>query len=162
MRGINIGYVKSLKMDLNSILVLVHIKSPHILIPKDSIIETNQIGIFSDFVIDIVPLKQITLNEVQLFNVFNKQCHNSKFLCHANYIYGYKGLNYDDLIRASTRIAQRFDDPRLYELCYIIFNNLIEISNDFNFFTSDLANISYLIYYIFKYFLFNLFFINYE
>lgn len=157
MRGIDVGYVKSLKMDLNAILVLVHIKSPSIFIPKDCIIETNQIGILNDFIIDIVPLRQISLYEIKNFNVFDNKCKSSEFMCHANYLYGYKGLNYDDLIRASTRIAQRLDDPNLYKIGYIIFNNFIDMSSDFYHLSLDLANISCLIYYIFKYFLFHLF-----
>nr|YP_009332753.1 hypothetical chloroplast RF22 [Membranoptera weeksiae]AHZ94765.1 hypothetical chloroplast RF22 [Membranoptera weeksiae] len=135
-------------MKINSIVVLVYIKSSKILIPKRSIIETNQTGLFNDIVIDIIPLgqlpviKQLSTKEIDI-NVFSNNCLKSKFLCNYHYLYGGRGLNYDDLMRAATRISQRFDDPRFFSLFYIFLQNNIDISDDILY---VFKNISYILY----------------
>lgn len=146
MRGVNIGYIKNIKTDLNSILVLVYIKSINILVPKNSIIETNQAGLLNDAVIDIIPLEVITDTEISDINVLSKECYQSKFLCHFNYLYGERGLNYDDLIRSATRISQRFDDPHFFSLFYNFLKNCIKISSDVSIITSDIAHTTSLFY----------------
>nr|YP_010502316.1 uncharacterized protein Ycf22 [Grateloupia turuturu]QHD45185.1 Ycf22 [Grateloupia turuturu]UXC96729.1 uncharacterized protein Ycf22 [Grateloupia turuturu] len=146
MRGINIGYVKNIKMNFNSVLVLVHVKSNNILIPKNAIIETSQTGLLNDAVIDILPLETIFIENMRDFDVFSNVCLESKFLCNLSYIYGERGLNYDDLIRAATRISQRFDDPRFFNLLYIFLQNSLEISE-------DIANTTALFYHLLRNFL---------
>lgn len=146
MRGVNIGYIKSIKIDLNSILVLVHIKSSNILIPRNSIIETNQTGLLNDAVIDIIPLEKIKLEEFQHSNVFSKECIQSSLICHLNYAEGDRGLNYDDLVRAATRISQRFDDPNFFNIFYLFLQNSIELSDDILSITVDISNLLTLMY----------------
>jgi len=130
MRGVNIGYIKNLQIDVNSVLILGYIKSSNILIPKNSIIETNQTGLFNDTVIDIVPLEQIKTSDIKSVNLFHKNCLTSTVFCSNQYVVGHRGLNYDDLVRATTRIAQRFDDPRFFSLLYMFLQNSLEISDD--------------------------------
>ena len=131
MRGVNIGYVRSLKINPNSVLVSIYITSSNILIPKNSIIETSQTSLFNNTIIDIIPLEKNFINDWNDINVFKQDCYKSPVLCHHQYVVGERGLNYDDLIRATTRIAQRFDDPRLFHLCYLFLQNSLEISDDF-------------------------------
>lgn len=131
MRGVNIGYVQSLKINPNSVLVAVYITSSDILIPKNSIIETSQTSLFNNTVIDIIPLEKNLLNYFKEVNVFREDCYKSKILCNHQYIIGQRGLNYDDLIRATTRITQRFDDPRFFHLFYFFLQNSLLISDDF-------------------------------
>lgn len=45
------------------------------------------------------------------------------------YVTGDRGLNYDDLVRSTTRISQRFDDPRFFNLFYVFLQNGIEITD---------------------------------
>lgn len=158
MRGVDIGYIKSIKMDLNSILILAYINSSNTFIPKNCLIETCQTGLLSDCIIDVIPLEAINYNDTFNFNVFSSACYNSKFICHSSYLYGYRGLNYDDLIRAATRISQRFDDPRFFHSFYIFIQNSISISNDLVYLLNDLANIADLFYYTLRNCLFNLLF----
>nr|YP_010985830.1 hypothetical protein RMF00_pgp189 [Grateloupia asiatica]WOL36748.1 hypothetical protein [Grateloupia asiatica] len=146
MRGIHIGYVKNIKMNFNSVLVLVHIKSKNILIPKNAIIETSQTGLLNDAVIDILPLKIMFRENIRDIDVFSELCLESEFLCNLSYIYGERGLNYDDLIRAATRISQRLDDPRFFNLLYIFLQNSLEISE-------DIANTTSLFYHFLRNFL---------
>nr|YP_009391810.1 hypothetical protein [Acrosorium ciliolatum]ARW59954.1 hypothetical protein [Acrosorium ciliolatum] len=144
LRGVKIGSVEKIKMKVNSLIVLVFIESPSILIPKCSIIETNQTGLFNDTSIDIIPLVKLKYNRI---NVFSKTCLNSDFLCNNHYLIGNRGLNYDDLVRAATRISQRFDDPRFFNLIYLFIKNGINISDEILF---SINNISYFIYFFTK------------
>ncbi|CCP38218.1 conserved hypothetical plastid protein (plastid) [Chondrus crispus] len=149
MRGVNIGYIKNLKIDLNSILVLVNIKSSHILIPKNSIIETNQTGLLNDAIINIIPLEHIKIKDTQSVNVFSSQCITSPFLCHLNYVEGDRGLNYDDLVRAATRLSQRFDDPAFFNVFYLFLQNSIDLSDNIVNMTFDLSDLITIFYSVF-------------
>nr|QCI07673.1 hypothetical protein [Nitophyllum punctatum] len=116
--------------------MLVHIHSPKILIPKDSIIEINQSGLFNDTFIDIIPTQKLGIDissmdyDKESVDVFANSCLESQFLCNYHYLQGDRGLNYDDLIRATTRISQRFDDPRFFCLFYLFLQNSINISDE--------------------------------
>lgn len=157
MRGVNIGYIQSLKINLNSVLVTASINSTHILIPKKSIIETNQTSLFNNTIIDITPLMTNDKYYPQRINVFDKKCYKSAFLCNYQYVIGHRGLNYDDLIRATTRIVQRFDDPRLFSLFYFFLYNSLEIFDELPIIISNTGSILEIFYCILKsLFLYNL------
>nr|QJH88243.1 Ycf22 [Pterocladia lucida] len=128
MRGISVGYVQDLKLGFNTVIVLVNINSTNIFIPKNSIIETSQTGILKDAIIDIIPLEVIKMSKIPYIDHFSNDCYMSKFLCNYHHLYGERGINYDDLIRATTRISQRFDDPRFFNLCYLLLQRLINVS----------------------------------
>nr|WCH56280.1 hypothetical protein [Hypnea sp.] len=146
MRGTNIGYVKKIKIDLNSILLLVYIKSRNILIPKDSIIETNQTGLLNETVIDIIPLNVLNYQVSKSVNVFSKECQISNIVCHLNYMEGERGLNYDDLVRAATRISQRFDDPGFFNIFYLFLQSSIDLSDDLLNIMFDTSNFISIVY----------------
>lgn len=146
MRGVNIGYIKGVKTGLNSILVLVYITSTNILIPKNSIIETNQTGLLNDTVIDILPLERIDNRNVDRIDLFSRDCIKSRFVCHLSCLEGDRGLNYDDLVRAATRISQRFDDPSFFNIFYLFLQNSVELSDDILSMTVDVSNLLTLLY----------------
>lgn len=130
LRGFDIGSVIDVTSEINSILVLININSCSYLIPKNSLIETNQTGLLNDSIIDIIPLEILSAEESLHLDPLDSQCIDSKILCHLSYVEGERGLNYDDLIRATTRISQRFDDPRFFNLFYIFLQNGIELSDN--------------------------------
>nr|YP_009295723.1 conserved hypothetical plastid protein [Mastocarpus papillatus]AOL58207.1 conserved hypothetical plastid protein [Mastocarpus papillatus] len=146
MRGVNIGYIKNINIDVNSVLILVHITSHSILIPKNSIIETNQTGLLNDAVIDIIPLEQVSIYDIKNIDIFSQKCIKSRIICHLNYLEGERGLNYDDLVRSATRISQRFDDPTFFNLFYLFLQNSIELSDNIVNVTFDLSNAITLFY----------------
>ena len=150
MRGVNIGYIQSLKINLNSVLVTAYINSTNILIPKKSVIETNQTSLFNNTTIDITPLTIENKVGSQLVNVLDKKCYSSAFLCNYQYVIGHRGLNYDDLIRATTRIVQRFDDPRLFSFFYFFLYNSLETFDEFPAIISSTSDILDMFYYILK------------
>ena len=130
LRGLVIGSVVEISSELNSVLALVRLNSSSFLIPKNSLIETNQTGLLNDSVLDIIPLEVITSDYSAALDPLSAHCGSSQILCHLSYIQGHRGLNYDDLIRATTRISQRFDDPRFFNLFYIFLQNTVELTDN--------------------------------
>lgn len=137
-RGIKIGVVTRVSVNASKVVTLLKIKSHKILIPINSIFEANQIGIFNDIVVSITPPKIYTLEN----SIDDKSI---KFLTPNSYIKGYKGISYDDLIRSTTRISQRFDDPRFFSLFYVFLKNSIYLSDEVLIFTHNFANILYIL-----------------
>nr|YP_009314481.1 Hypothetical protein ycf22 [Liagoropsis maxima]SCW22735.1 Hypothetical protein ycf22 [Liagoropsis maxima] len=144
LRGLSIGSVVDIASQTNSVLAIANIYSSSQLIPKNSLIETNQMGLLNDSVIDIIPLEIIKESQLNSFNPLSKTCLDYPILCHLSYIQGDRGLNYDDLVRATTRISQRFDDPRFFHLFYIFLQNSIELTDRFVDILTSLADMTYL------------------
>nr|YP_009541608.1 hypothetical protein [Synarthrophyton chejuense]AYR05617.1 hypothetical protein [Synarthrophyton chejuense] len=129
IRGIQIGSIQSIKIKPTCVLTLAKINSDNIFIPKDSIIEISQTGLLNDSVIDIIPLDLLNSLDKPSINLFTSKCKNSNLICNNMYITGDRGLNYDDLVRSTTRISQRFDDPRFFNLFYVFLQNGIEVTD---------------------------------
>nr|YP_009314892.1 Hypothetical protein ycf22 [Scinaia undulata]SCW23347.1 Hypothetical protein ycf22 [Scinaia undulata] len=141
-RGLNIGSVVDVMIGVNSVLTLVLIDSVTNIIPVNSLVETNQTGLLNDAVIDIVPLEIIESVNRSMLNPLSEDCEDTHILCHLSYLEGDRGLNYDDLIRATTRISQRFDDPRFFNLFYIFLQNSIELTDNLASIFTDFSNFS--------------------
>lgn len=139
LRGINIGSVVDITSEINSVLVLVDINNSLIAIPKNSLIETNQTGLLNDTAIDILPLDLVAQSKNMIVSPLSSECFSSRILCHLSYVEGERGLNYDDLIRATTRISQRFDDPRFFNIFYTFLQNGIEFSDNIVSISSDIS-----------------------
>jgi len=140
LRGISIGSVVDITSEINSVIVLVSINNSSITIPKNALIETNQTGLLNDTAIDILPLDILSERSDSIPNPLSSGCFESRILCHLSYIEGERGLNYDDLIRATTRISQRFDDPRFFNIFYTFLQNGIEFSDNMVSISSDISS----------------------
>lgn len=145
LRGVTVGSVRCVNVHINKIIVLVSIKSHKILIPRNSLFESHQIGLFNDVVINITPLEYIKSDNLLLKMSISDKSASSLFILPNSYIKGYKGINYDDLIRATTRISQRFDDPRFFSLIYLLLRNLIYISDELSNLLSSSSHLSNLL-----------------
>ena len=130
LRGLSIGRIISIKLHVNTVVVLAKINSSLNPIPRNVLIETNQTGLLNEAVIDIFPLENIEILNKQFIDPLSSKCLNSKIICNLSHLKGNRGLNYDDLVRATTRISQRFDDPRFFNLFYIFLYNGIELSDN--------------------------------
>nr|YP_009315707.1 Hypothetical protein ycf22 [Trichogloeopsis pedicellata]SCW24365.1 Hypothetical protein ycf22 [Trichogloeopsis pedicellata] len=129
LRGLVIGSVIEVSNELNSVLALVKVNSSQMVIPKNVLIETNQTGLLNDTVIDIIPLELVSYPFGTVLDPLSETCNDKHILCHLSYVQGDRGLNYDDLIRATTRISQRFDDPRFFNLFYMLLQNSVELTD---------------------------------
>nr|ARW60561.1 hypothetical protein [Polysiphonia sp.] len=145
-RGVKIGFVSRVSTHLNKVVILLNIKTLETVIPQNSLFEANQIGLFNDIVISITPLDYIELKSIKYDFTLSKDCVSSSFICPNSYIKGYKGVNYDDLVRATTRISQRFDDPRFFKLFYLFLRNGINFSDELILLIHNLSNIFHLLF----------------
>lgn len=130
-RGINIGSIQSIKLKSDCVLVLAKVNSSKITISKNSIIETTQTGLLNESIIDIIPFDNLHNVNCLYNNPLSNLCDTANFICNGMYLKGDRGLNYDDLIRSTTRISQRFDDPRFFNLFYVFLQNGIELTDVF-------------------------------
>nr|YP_009396562.1 hypothetical protein [Vertebrata australis]ARW65748.1 hypothetical protein [Vertebrata australis] len=129
-RGVKIGAIYRINLHVNKVVILVKINSSKILIPKDVIFEANQMGLFNDIVISINRSNSLFPVSYQDVVLHKNSSHMSNFITSNSYIKGYKGISYDDLIRSTTRISQRFDDPRFFSLFYLLLKNGIYLSDE--------------------------------
>ena len=143
LRGLSIGGIISIKLHVNTVVVLAKINSSLNPIPRNVLIETNQTGLLNEAVIDIFPLENIEILNKQFIDPLSSKCLNSKIICNLSHLKGNRGLNYDDLVRATTRISQRFDDPRFFNLFYIFLHNGIELSDNIVYLSLQLLDLLY-------------------
>ena len=143
LRGLSIGRIISIKLHVNTVVVLAKINSSLNPIPRNVLIETNQTGLLNEAVIDIFPLENIEILNKQFIDPLSSKCLNSKIICNLSHLKGNRGLNYDDLVRATTRIYQRFDDPRFFNLFYIFLHNGIELSDNIVYLSLQLLDLLY-------------------
>ena len=138
LRGIQVGTIQNLQLKSNCVLALAEIYSYKTIIAKDSIFETTQTGLLNDTVIDIIPLKNLEgyLNTSPI----SFSCNSSKIICNNTYILGDRGLNYDDLVRSTTRISQRFDDPGFFYLFYMFLTSSVEVVEGVSTFLKDFSD----------------------
>lgn len=129
MRGICIGFVQSVKLKFNSVLVIVKMESGKVVIPACSLIETTQTGLLNEPVIDVIPFSNLVVNDSPEYSPLSSLCNSSVIICNNAYVIGDRGLNYDDLIRSATRISQRFDDPRFFNIFYVFLQTGIEATD---------------------------------
>lgn len=130
MRGVTIGFIKNIKLKTNCVLVQATINSHRTIIPSDAIVETTQTGLLNEAIVDFIPTKFFSFHETN--EPLSASCRSSSIICNNMYLQGDRGLNYDDLIRSTTRISQRFDDPRLFSLFYSFLQNGRELTETFS------------------------------
>nr|WGH13764.1 hypothetical protein Ycf22 [Lophurella pseudocorticata] len=130
LRGVKVGYVSRVGIHFNKVIVLLNINKRNHVIHQNSIFEATQVGLFNDIVVTITPLENIESKNFMSTFILDKDCSSLSIICPNSYIRGYKGINYDDLVRATTRISQRFDDPRFFNLFYLLLKNGINISDE--------------------------------
>lgn len=138
MRGISIGFINNIQLKVNSVLVSVTISSHKILIPKNSLIETSQTGLLNESVVDIIPVESTNFNISE--NPLSVMCDSSSIICNNMYLSGERGLNYDDLVRATTRISQRFDDPTFFYLFCGFLEQTVGLIDSFSIFFQMMLN----------------------
>ena len=140
MRGVQVGSVQNIQLKLNSVLILARINSSKIVIPRNSIIETTQTGLLNESSIDIIPLEVFRFQDRSNYNPLSGSCNSFSIICHKMYVNGDRGLNYDDLVRSTTRISQRFDDPRFFSLFYVFLQNSIELTESFLYLITNVSD----------------------
>ena len=129
-RGVAIGRIASINPKTNAVDIVIEITQPEFVIPRESIVETNQSGLIGETVITIVPLTQVPESAVSL-SPFGEGCEEAIIACDGDFLPGREGISYDTLIRSADEIANALSDPELIEDLKEIADNTSQITENF-------------------------------
>lgn len=111
-RGVKVGRIVSVSPTANEARVTLEIQSSDFVIPRDVIVEANQIGLIGETSIDIVPQTQLS-EEALAMSPLGSECDPEIILCDGTLVSGVVGVSYDTLIRTTAQLAERLDNPEL-------------------------------------------------
>lgn len=110
-RGVQIGKVQNLQPESSSVKVSVAIDNPKLVIPRDSLVETNQSGFLNSTTIDIFP--KANLAEGANFDPISQDCDNNKIVCRGITIDGKTGVNFTQIVRETSETMRKLNDAEL-------------------------------------------------
>lgn len=111
-RGVKIGRVTELKPGLNSVDVMLEITSSEFTIPRNVIIQSNQIGLLNEGYVDIIPKGNIPQNITEL-DPLSPDCPET-ILCNQARIPGEIGIDIMRLIGSLYEFSEIYGNPQLY------------------------------------------------
>jgi phospholipid/cholesterol/gamma-HCH transport system substrate-binding protein len=113
-RGVKVGQVTRIKPQLNGVLVGFRVESPDLLLARNSTIETSQSGFVGQTILSISPQESVPQTQLaEAMTPFSPNCDPAVILCDGDRLTGQAGINFDELIRATTKIATLLGDGQL-------------------------------------------------
>ncbi|BBC23848.1 MlaD family protein [Pseudanabaena sp. ABRG5-3] len=113
-RGVEVGRVTALTAQAEGVDVQVGIENPKLLIPKQSIAETNQSGFLGNTNIDIFPPKDKVAIDPNL-NPLAKDCNNELIVCQGGQIEGSRGVSFTVLLKDMSVTLRKINDQSLID-----------------------------------------------
>jgi phospholipid/cholesterol/gamma-HCH transport system substrate-binding protein len=110
-RGVQIGKVQNLQAESTNVKVNVAIDNPKLVIPRDSLVETNQSGFLNSTTIDIFP--KANLASDPNFDPLSQNCDNNKIVCRGITIEGKTGVNFTQVVRETSETMRKLNDSEL-------------------------------------------------
>lgn len=112
-RGVQIGRIVDVRAESNGAIATVEIDDSSLLIPRNSLIETNQSGFLGAASIDITPLKPLP-EGAKLAKPPSRKCNREMVICSKAQLEGQIGASFDQMLRSSSRFTTLFADPELF------------------------------------------------
>ena len=113
-RGVEVGKVISLTTQTEGVNVLVSIDNSKLLIPKQSVAETNQSGFLGNTNIDIFPPKEKLAIDPNL-NPLAKDCNGELIVCQGGEVMGSQGVSFVALLKDSSATLRKINNENLVE-----------------------------------------------
>jgi phospholipid/cholesterol/gamma-HCH transport system substrate-binding protein len=113
-RGVEVGRVTGLIAQTEGVDVQVSIDNAQLLIPKQSLAETNQSGFLGNTNIDIFPPSEIAAIDPQLSPVA-KDCNAELIICQGGQISGARGVSFIALLKDSSAALRKINEENLLE-----------------------------------------------
>jgi phospholipid/cholesterol/gamma-HCH transport system substrate-binding protein len=109
-RGVAVGKITQTRPGPNGVEVEIEISPADLIIPKDSTVEASQSGFLGNTSIQIIPRKPLAtaVNTKPL----DPNCDSNLIVCNRDRLPGQIGVSVDELVRASTRFADVYSDPK--------------------------------------------------
>jgi phospholipid/cholesterol/gamma-HCH transport system substrate-binding protein len=113
-RGVKVGRVRSLKPSINGVTAEVEIAPASLLIPRNSMVSVTQSGFIGQVELSIQPSEKLTTAATAL-SPFEPNCDVTVILCDGDRLNGSIGANFDELIRATTKLATILGNSELLD-----------------------------------------------
>ena len=113
-RGVEVGRVTALTAQTEGVDVQVSIENPRLIIPKQSVAETNQSGFLGNTNIDIFPPQDKLAIDPQM-NPIAKDCNADLIICQGGQIDGVRGVSFIALLKDSSTALRKINDQNLVD-----------------------------------------------
>jgi phospholipid/cholesterol/gamma-HCH transport system substrate-binding protein len=113
-RGVEVGRVTALTAQSDGVDVLVSIADSKLIIPKQSVVETNQSGFLGNTNIDIFPPKDKLAIDPNLSPI-TKDCNAELIICQGVAIEGVRGVSFVALLKDMRAVARKINDQGLID-----------------------------------------------
>ena len=111
-RGVEVGRVTALVAQTEGVDVQVSIENSRLVIPKNSIAETNQSGFLGNTNIDIFPPQDKLAIDPKM-NAIAKDCNADLIICQGGEIEGIRGVSFIALLKDSSATLRKINDQNL-------------------------------------------------
>ncbi|PZU98004.1 MAG: MCE family protein [Pseudanabaena sp.] len=111
-RGVEVGKVETLIAKSDTVEATVSIDNPKLVIPKNSVAETNQGGFLGNTNIDIFPPAETVAIDPQV-DPLAKDCNSQLIVCQGSEIEGTRGVSFIALLRDSSTTLRKINDQNL-------------------------------------------------
>lgn len=112
-RGVTVGNISDIRPGPNGVEVEIAITPTDVIIPRDVVVEANQLGLISDVNIDITPQKPLPTGVI-VAKPLDENCDPTLIICDGSRLQGQVGISTYELFRATTRFASVYSNPALY------------------------------------------------
>jgi phospholipid/cholesterol/gamma-HCH transport system substrate-binding protein len=123
-RGVNVGKITATRPGPNGVEVEVEVSPTDLQIPKDVKVEASQSGLLGSTFIQINPNKPLAVATAA--KPLDRNCDSSLIICNKDRIPGQVGVSVDELIRAATRFADVYSDPKFFSNVNAVAQNTAE------------------------------------
>lgn len=123
-RGVNVGRITATRPGPNGVEVDVEIFPADLIIPRAVVVEASQSGLLGSTFIQINPTKPLAI--VAQATALEPDCDSTLVICNGDRLPGEIGVSVDELIRASTRFADVYSDPKFFENVNAVAKNTAE------------------------------------
>ncbi len=113
-RGVEVGRVISLATQTEGVNVVVSIENSKLLIPKQSVAETNQSSFLGNTNIDILPPKDKVEIDPNM-NPLAKDCNGELIVCQGGEVMGSQGVSFVALLKDSRATLRKINSENLVE-----------------------------------------------
>ncbi|HEY9815085.1 MAG TPA: MlaD family protein [Candidatus Obscuribacterales bacterium] len=141
-RGVVVGKIQDVQTASNAAEAVIQIDSSRLIIPKDVIVEANQVGLIGETSIDIFP--QVLLPEAVMEGAdpLASDCDTQLILCNGDRLNGVVGVSYDTLIRSTTEIADLLTETGFFDELRELTRNSADAAEGVSELTREFASLS--------------------
>jgi phospholipid/cholesterol/gamma-HCH transport system substrate-binding protein len=110
-RGLSVGRISQITPGPNGVQVKMELSPADLIIPSNSELTVNQVGLLGETVLDLVPRKPLPEGAIAS-KPLESGCDRGVILCNNSRIRGALGISTDELLRATIRFADVYSSPQ--------------------------------------------------